>query len=224
VVDDATVLARIRAGDEALFRDLVRELTPMLTRLARSYTQTDSAAQDAVQDTWLVVIDKLDTFEGRSTLKTWVCGILVHTARRSGVRDARSLPFSSAWRDDQAPAVDPSRFHSRRGPGETDTWSVPPVRWDEVPEEHLAAKELRGVIDRAIAALPVRQRRVIVARDVVGMDAAEAADVLGVTVGNQRVLLHRARSKVRAALEGHAADRQQRAPDRTAPADPGGTR
>jgi RNA polymerase sigma-70 factor (ECF subfamily) len=93
-----------------------------------------------------------------------------------------------------------------------------------MPEEHLAAKELRGVIDRAIAALPVRQRRVIVARDVVGMDAAEAAGVLGVTVGNQRVLLHRARSKVRAALEGHAADRQQHAPDATAPSDPGGGR
>ncbi|WP_294569145.1 RNA polymerase sigma factor, partial [uncultured Arthrobacter sp.] len=101
--DERELLAQLQSGDEARFRQLVTDLTPVLTRLARTYTPTEVAAQDAVQDTWLVVIDKLDTFEGRSSLKTWVCGILVHTARRGGVREARSIPFSSAWRDDHGP-------------------------------------------------------------------------------------------------------------------------
>lgn len=200
---ETAVLERLRAGDEAVFRSLVIDLTPMLTRLARAYTPTDAAAQDAVQDTWLVVVDKLDSFQGRSTLTTWVCGILVHTARRGGVRESRSVPFSSAWADDRAPAVDPDRFH--RGGAAAGTWCTPPVPWDEIPEDRLAAKELRAVIDAAIAALPVRQRRVITVRDVLGMDAAEAAAILGVSRGNQRVLLHRARSTVRAALEQYAA-------------------
>jgi len=203
---DAALLERLRAGDEALFRQLVRELTPVLTRLARGYTPTDAAAQDAVQDTWLVVVDKLDTFQGRSSFKTWVCGILVHTARRTGVREARSLPFSSAWSDERSPAVDPSRFHGRRDVAISGSWCAPPVRWDEIPEERLAASELRAVLDAAIADLPARQRQVLTARDVVGMDAAEAAAVLGLSSGNQRVLLHRARSKVRAALEAYGSD------------------
>jgi RNA polymerase sigma-70 factor, ECF subfamily len=204
-LDEATLLTRLQAGDEALFRNFVRRLTPVLLRLARSYTATDAAAQDAVQDTWLTFLDKLDSFEGRSSLKTWVCGIAVHTARRSGVRESRSLPFSSAWRDDRSPAVDPDRFFGHRDDGTAGTWSSPPVRWDQIPEQQLAEAELRTVIDAAIAALPLRQREVIVARDVVGMDAAEAAAVLGLTSGNQRVLLHRARSKVRAALERYGA-------------------
>ena len=219
--DGRTVLERLKAGDEALFRDVVSDLTPLLLRLARGYTQTEAAAQDAVQDTWLVVVDKLDSFEGRSSLKTWVCGILVHKARRSGVKESRSLPFSAAGADDHAPAVDPARFHDR-GPDEG-AWISPPVRWDELPEERLAAKELRGVIDDAISGLPVRQRQIMVARDIVGLDASEAAEALGVTVGNQRVLLHRARSKVRAALEQQGTDRL-RTPSPTLPSTAGGDR
>jgi RNA polymerase sigma-70 factor (ECF subfamily) len=204
-LDEATVLARLRGGDEALFREVVVQLTPVLTRLARSYTPTPSAAQDAVQDTWLVVLDKLDTFEGRSSLKTWICGILVNKARRSGLREHRTVPFSGAWRDEHGPAVDSARFHARGSGGQAGSWASPPVRWDTLPEDRLAAAELRGVIDSAIAALPSRQREVITARDVLGMDAEEAAEVLRLSAGNQRVLLHRARSKVRAALEQYSA-------------------
>jgi RNA polymerase sigma-70 factor (ECF subfamily) len=200
-LDDATLLARLQDGDEALFRDFVRRLTPMLLRLARSYTATDATAQDAVQDTWLTVLNKLDDFQGRSSLRTWVCGIAIHTARRSGVRESRSRPFSSVWTDDHSPAVDPDRFSRRRDAAPTGTWSMPPVRWDQSPEERLAEAELRMVIDAAISALPPRQRAIIVARDVIGMDAAEAAAVLALSTGNQRVLLHRARSTVRAELE-----------------------
>ena len=219
-LDEATLLARLQTGDEALFRDVVGQLTPTLLRLARSYTQTASAAQDAVQDTWLTVLEKLDSFEGRSTLKTWVCGILVNVARRSGVREARTLPFSSAWRDDRGPAVDPGRFHSRRDDATTGSWASPPVRWDQLPEDRLAATELRRVLDAAIAGLPLRHREVLTARDVVGMDAAEAASVLGLSLANQRVLLHRARSRVRAALELYAGD----LPDAAPPDGPGSSR
>ncbi len=214
---EAELLARLRAGDEVLFAQLVTELTPVLTRLARNYTPSAAAAQDAVQETWLTVIDKLDSFQGRSAFKTWVCGILVHTARRSGVREARTLPFSSIGGDDRYPAVDPARFHSRLDAGATGSWCNPPVRWDQIPEERLAGKELRRVIEAAIAVLPTRQREVITARDVLGMDAAEAALTLGVSRGNQRVLLHRARSKVRTALECYGADVLAEAPPRTRP-------
>lgn len=203
-LDESALLERLRAGDDALFRQVVLVLTPVLLRLARGYTTTAASAQDAVQDTWLVVLDKLDSFEGRSTLQTWVCGILVNKARRSGVKESRTLPFSTAWRDDRSPAVDPSRFHNRGGSGTPGTWTTPPVTWDQVPEERLAARELQQVIHAAIASLPIRQREVVTARDVVGMDAPEAAQVLGLTDGNQRVLLHRARSKVRAAVEQYA--------------------
>ena len=217
-LDEAVVLVRLKAGDEALFREVVTALTPVLTGLARSYTPTAAGAQDAVQDTWLLVLDTLDSFEGRSSLKTWVCGILVNKARRSGLREHRTLPFSSAWRDDRSPAVEPARFHGSGGQSTPGTWVHPPVRWDHLPEERLAADELRRVVDAAIAALPTRQREVITARDVVGMGAAETALVLGVTVGNQRVLLHRARSKVRAVLERYGADVIEEQPTATAPA------
>ena len=204
-LDERALRRRLQAGDEGLFEQVVTAFTPLLTRLARDYTATDAAAQDAVQDAWLVVVDKIDGFAGRSTLKTWVCGILVNTARRSGVREARTVPFSSAWRDDRGPAVEPARFSRAPGPrgGE---WLVPPVRWDEIPEERLATGELRSVIQAAIASLPARQREVITARDVLGLEAAEVAEALGLSSGNQRVLLHRARGKVRAALEGYAAE------------------
>lgn len=207
---EADLVARLKQGDEELFRELVTQLNPMLVRLARAYTPTAASAQDAVQDTWLVVLDKLDSFEGRSSFKSWVCGILVNSARRSGVRDARTLPFSSAWRDDRSPAVEPARFHGTRGAGTPGTWSSPPVRWDQLPEEQLAASEIRLAIDVALAALPTRQREVMTARDVLGLDAAEAADLLGLSPGNQRVLLHRARSKVRAALEQYGAEAARR--------------
>ena len=221
MLSEADLLLRLKAGDEELFRQLVVRLNPALMRLARSYTPTDAGAQDAVQDTWLVVLDTLDRFEGRSSLRTWVCGILVNIARRQGVRDHRTLPFSSAWREDHAPAVDAARFHGRRDAGAPGTWASPPVRWDELPEDRVTAAELRAVLERAVAALPTRQREVITARDLVGMDAAEAAEVLGLSSGNQRVLLHRARSKVRAALEEYGAavltDRPSTLDDRSTP-------
>lgn len=179
----------------------------MLLALARRHVATATAAQDVVQETVLAVLAGLDRFEQRSSLRTWVIGILVHQARRTGARARRSLPFSSVGPE---PAVDPSRFDR------TGHWAVPPVRWDTEPEERLGAAELRAVIDAAIAALPRRQREVITLRDVLGLDPADTGWALRVTGGNQRVLLHRARSRVRAAVESYAgqsttsAERQQR--------------
>jgi RNA polymerase sigma-70 factor (ECF subfamily) len=212
-LSDDDVLAGLRRGDEQVFRDLVTSLSPLLLRLARSYTRSPATAQDAVQDTWLAVVEGLPSFEGRSSLKTWVCGILVNKARRTGVKESRVLPLNLLGRD---PAVDASRFAGRRDAQPTGTWLVPPVRWDQQPEERLSSRELRVVIDEAIAALPLRQRELITVRDVLGMDSDEAAALLGLSTGNQRVLLHRARSKVRTAVEDYA---RTQLDDQPAPAD-----
>ncbi|MGI8414801.1 MAG: zf-HC2 domain-containing protein, partial [Nakamurella sp.] len=133
-----------------------------------------------------------------------VLGIVINTARRSGVRERRTIPFPATSRadreDERAPTVDPARFHPRTG-----HWALPSLRWDLLPEEQLAAGGLRGIIDTALTALPGRQRAVMIARDVLGLSGAEAGELYGIGDGNQRVLLHRARSKVRAAVETYAA-------------------
>lgn len=206
---------RLLAGDERLFRQVVTELTPLLTRLARVHTPTAEAAEDAVQDTWLTVVEKLDTFQGRSTFRTWVCAILIRTARRASIREARAQPFSSVWADDGRPAADRAQASCRPGTGRTGRWLISPVPADEIPEDRLATKELSTLLDAAIATLAPRQRAIITARDVVGMDAAEAAAALGLSMGNQRVLLHRARGKVRTALREHLGEAPlRRTPDR----------
>ena len=175
----------------------------MLLAIARRYVDGPAAAEDVVQETWLAVLGGLDRFEGRSSLRTWVVAIGVRTARRHGARDRRSLPFSSlgrSGRGGEEPAVDPGRF------GPDGHWSSPPARWDTEPEQRLGADELRRVIEAAIEVLPARQREVITLRDVHGLPAADTARALGVSEANQRVLLHRARSRVRAAVESYAGD------------------
>lgn len=201
--DDRALVERLRAGDRAAFDQLVAAWMPSMLRLARTHVASQAAAEEVVQDTWLAVLRGLDRFEGRSSLKTWVFRILVNQAKTRGVRDHRSVPFSSLAGDAAGSgeaSVDPSRFI---GPGEryAGHWAAPPARWDELPAERLESKETIATIKRAIEALPPRQREVITLRDVEGWDAAEVSGALDLTEGNQRVLLHRARSKVRAALE-----------------------
>jgi RNA polymerase sigma-70 factor (ECF subfamily) len=193
---DAAVVARLRAGDERAFAALVDRYHGSLVRVARAYVATKEAAEDVAQETWLGVIRGLDRFEGRSSLKTWIFRIAINRAMTRGTREARTLPFSSLGPD--APAVEPSRFlDSGRWAG---YWSDPP-KASERPEEQVLTAEARAVVDAAIAGLPAQQRLVITFRDVQGFSAAEACDLLGVSEANQRVLLHRARSKVRAVLE-----------------------
>jgi RNA polymerase sigma-70 factor (ECF subfamily) len=191
--DDLRSVAAILAGDERAFEELVDRYNPSLLRVAQGYVRTPSAAEEAVQDTWLGVLRGLPDFEGRSSLRTWIFRILVNQAITRGVRESRSVPFSSLG-DDEA-AVDPERFLPNGA------WAWPPQRLDGIPEEVLLSAEARARVLEAIAELPPQQRQVITLRDVEGWSSAEVREALELSEGNQRVLLHRARSKVRARLE-----------------------
>jgi RNA polymerase sigma-70 factor (ECF subfamily) len=188
---DHALVERLRAGDEAAFAELVDRYDAQLRRLARTFVRTPSAADEVVQETWLGVIRGLSAFEGRSSLRTWIFRILVNRARTRAVREARQVPFSSLARDeDRGPVVDPSNF---RDGG----WISPPEPFEAQPETELLSHELRGRLAEVIDTLPEAQRTVILLRDVAGLDGPEVAEALGITEGNQRVILHRARSAVR---------------------------
>jgi RNA polymerase sigma-70 factor, ECF subfamily len=206
---DAGLVARLREGDEEAFRELVEEHGPFLMRLVMMHVPSRAIAEEVVGDTWEAVVRGLDRFEGRSSLRTWIASIALNKARTRGTREGRILPFAllrRRYEEGGGPAVDPDRFQGRRGerPG---WWASPPVAWEE-PERQLEATETRDVMLRAIRDLPPRQREVITLRDLLGWDADEVCNALDVTETNQRVLLHRARSKVRAALEQHLNDEE----------------
>ena len=192
--EDAELLRALRAGDEGAYMALVDKYGASLLRVAMMYVSSRAIAEEVVGDTWLAVVTGLERFEGRSSLKTWLFRILTNKAKTRGQREARTRPFSSFDGDEEGTAVDVDRF-ARDG-----AWVAPPRG---VPEERLLAGEARTVVDAAIAALPPNQRAVITLRDVDGFDAEEAREILGISDVNQRVLLHRARAKVRAALEGY---------------------
>lgn len=196
--EEADLIAGLRAGDEAAFRALLRTYGSGMLRVAQMYVSNRAAAEDVVQEAWVGVLRGIERFEGRSSLKTWLFRIVVNTAKTRGVRDARSVPFSSV--EDEGGTVSPDRFlaESERFPGH---WSVPPSSWAGIPDERLVADETLAVVRRAIDRLPEAQRTVITLRDIEGFDAGEVCNALDLTETNQRVLLHRARARVRAALE-----------------------
>jgi RNA polymerase sigma-70 factor, ECF subfamily len=197
---EAELVAKLRDGDEQAFTALVDRYHAPMRRLARTFVPTDAAADEVVQDTWLVVLDGIANFEQRSSFKTWLFRILVNRARTKGVREARSVPASALAADDDGdtPAVDPARF------GERGRWSAPPQRWDgDTPENQVLRQELATALEHAIRALPERQRTVVVLRDVLGWTSEEVCNVLELEETNQRVLLHRARSRLRAMLEDY---------------------
>jgi RNA polymerase sigma-70 factor (ECF subfamily) len=193
-------VAALRAGDEDAFMRLVEEYGPQMLAVAMLYTPTRAVAEDVVGETWLAVLDGLDRFEGRSSLKTWIFRILANRARTRGTRERRSVPFSALRDAEEGRTVEPDRFLPR-GDASAGHWASTPARWSELPEERLAARETVAAAHAAIEALPPAQRTVIALRDVEGWDAAEVSDLLRISHGNQRVLLHRARAKVRRALE-----------------------
>lgn len=200
---DSDLVEALRRGDEGVYASLVEELTPALTRLAMAHLPSRAVAEEVVQDTWVGVIQGIDRFQGRSALRTWIFQILLNTARTRGKREKRVLPFASFRRGgeegrDEA-AVDADRFHGHGGDFHG-AWARPPAEWSE-PDIKLAGDAARQALLEAIAALPPRQREIITLRDVQGYSAVEARNALGVEETNQRVLLHRARSKVRARLE-----------------------
>ena len=202
--DDDVLVDALLQGDGDAFAWLLDTYDAPLRRLARMYVATDAVAEDVVGDTWVAVIRGLERFERRSSLKTWLFRILMNVARTRGVREHRSVPFSSAagaLDEGAGPAVDPSRFLPVDHPQHPGAWAAPPVPWDEKPESTLLAKETLAGIGAAIAELPPAQREVITLRDVEGWSAAEVCNALEISETNQRVLLHRARSKVRQACE-----------------------
>jgi RNA polymerase sigma-70 factor (ECF subfamily) len=207
VADDHALVERLRAGDEEAFMDLVVRWSPSMMRVARMYVPSAAVAEDVVQETWLAALQGLDRFEERSSLRTWVFSILVNRARTRGERERRSVPFAALARaetDGEFAAVDPERFvGAGTGAG---AWAAPPVRWWEEPERALASDEAVERIEAEIAKLPEMQRTVITMRDVDGLSSEEVRSALDISETNQRVLLHRARSKVRAGLEDYYAD------------------
>jgi RNA polymerase sigma-70 factor (ECF subfamily) len=194
-VDERVLVQRLRDRDEQAFMELVDRYGASMLRVAMSFVRTRAVAEEVVQDAWVGVLRGIDRFEGRSSLKTWLFRIVVNTAKTRGEREARSVPFAAILDE---PAVEPERFLGADHPLYPGGWSSPPHEW---PDEKLEAREVRGVIDGVIAELPPQQRQVITLRDVLGCDAEETCNALGLTEVNQRVLLHRARSRVRRALE-----------------------
>jgi RNA polymerase sigma-70 factor, ECF subfamily len=198
------LLGALRRGDEAAFVQLVEALHGSMLRLAMVHVGDRAVAEEVIQDAWLGVLQQLDRFEGRSSLKTWILRIVSNRAKTRAIRERRTVPFSALpggdLRDANEPTVEPDRFlpAGHRWAGH---WASPPGNWREVPENLLLSRETMTEIGRAVDGLPASQRAVLVLRDVEGLTAAEACQLLGLNEGNQRVLLHRARSKVRAALE-----------------------
>src|SRR5436190_4025785 len=198
---DADLVARLRAGDHAAFRDLVQRNHTAMVRFACAYVPSEAVAEEVTQDTWMAVIRGLDGFEGRSTLRTWIFRILANQARTRGERERRTVPVSSLaaeLADAESPSVPIEWFVGPSGRG---AWAQPPARWSDQPDERLLAAETFDTFAETVATLPENQRRVLVLRDVEGWSSEEVCELLELTEVNQRVLLHRARSRLRAVLE-----------------------
>lgn len=192
--DDAELVSRLLEGDEDAFSQLVTKYHSSLIRLAMVFVSDRSVAEEVVQDTWLGVLRGLPGFQGRGSLKSWIYRILTNQARRRGTREGRTVNFTSLRPDDDS--IEPERF-AKNG-----MWTLPPKAWDvNTPEKLMADRESLGVIEGALKTLPPNQRAVVVMRDVLGTPSAEVCDILEVSEANQRVLLHRGRSRVRRALE-----------------------
>jgi RNA polymerase sigma-70 factor, ECF subfamily len=197
---DEQTVAALRAGDERTFRELFARTYPMMKRVARGYVASDAVAEEIVQDTWMAIVTGVDRFEGRSALGTWIFSILTNQAKTHSARERRALPLSCvAPRDAEEPVVDPDRFQKddEAWPGH---WATPPRPWQK-PERRLLSLETRQHLKNALAELPDRQRLIVGLRDIDGHSAEEVCDLLGLSQENQRVLLHRGRSRLRAVLE-----------------------
>jgi RNA polymerase sigma-70 factor, ECF subfamily len=206
---DAALLEALRKGDEQAFAWVIDQWSPGMFRLARCYVPTDALAEDVVQEAWLGALRGLDGFEGRSRLRTWVLRIVANIAKSWGAREHRVTPFSSASFG-EGPTVGPERFNSPGDP-QAGAWRALPASWPALPEGEVLSTEALGVVREALADLPDSQRAVIALRDLDGYEASEVCDALGLTEGNQRVLLHRARAAVRQRVEFYFHERQQRA-------------
>ena len=201
--EDQALVSRLREGDEAAFMDLVERLGPSMLRVARMYVSSVAVAEEVVQEAWVGVLQGIDRFEGRSSLRTWIFRIVVNVAKTRGQREGRSVAFSALAGDDlDQPSWDPSIFF---GPDAESAggWSTLPFDWRGLPEERVSGREILQVIGRALDGLPPLQAEVLRLRDVAGWTSEEVRNALDLSETNQRVLLHRARAKVRGALEAY---------------------
>jgi RNA polymerase sigma-70 factor (ECF subfamily) len=199
------LLMRLRTGDEQAFTELVDRLSPALLRVALMHVPSRAVAEEVVQETWLAVLAGIDRFEGRSSIKTWIFRILMNRAKTRGERERRTIPFAALGSGTADGDIEPERVLPADEDRWPHHWATPPRRWQESPERSAESRETIGLVAQAIAALPERQRLVISMRDIEGLSADEVCNVLEISETNQRVLLHRARSGVRAALEEHLA-------------------
>jgi RNA polymerase sigma-70 factor, ECF subfamily len=201
---DEALLSRLRAGEESAFDELVDKHHSALIRMAMGYVADREVAEEVVQDTWMAVIENLSRFEGRSSLRTWIFGILIHKAKDRGIREKRHMTFSAfeSCEDDNEEALDPSRFHQR---GEAaGHWAIPPQPWDDqTPEKLLASQQTINAMNSAIESLPRTLKEVLILRDVEGVEIKEACALLNITETNLYVRLHRARERVRKVLAAH---------------------
>jgi len=189
-MEEAELVSRLRSGDEDAFRLVVERYHPSLLRLALTMVPSRAVAEEVVQDTWLGLVRGIHGFEGRSSLRTWLFHVLVNRARSTGVRESRPATGITA-----GPAVDPSRF------GSDGSWADPPVPWPDEVDDRLVAAQLAERIRPRIDDLPEMQRQVVTLRDIEGLEATDVCELLGLSEGNQRVLLHRGRSRLRGMLE-----------------------
>jgi RNA polymerase sigma-70 factor, ECF subfamily len=203
--EDARLVSRLRAGDQAAFVETIRAFGPTMLRIARIYVRSDEVAEEVVQEAWISVLEGLERFQGRSAFRTWVITIVVHAALRRGSRETRSSPFSAVARDtDNAGggnSFDLDRFFSADHPRWPSAWATVVPRLDELPEEKLLSGETMRVVEGAISELPEAHAAVLILHDIEGRTPEEICETLELSDGNRRVLLHRARNQVRAALE-----------------------
>jgi RNA polymerase sigma-70 factor (ECF subfamily) len=197
---EGMLVVRLRAGDESAFRDVVQGYHGSMVRLAQTFVPSRAVAEEVAQEAWLAVIKGIDRFEGRSSLKTWIYRIVANIARTRGERERRTVASGDLNEElaGQEASVPATRFSGPQGRG---AWAAPPARWSELPDERLLAQDTVDRVKEIASGLTANQRRVFLLRDVEGLAATEVCDLLDLSEGNQRVLLHRARSKVRAALE-----------------------
>lgn len=203
-LDETAYLALLRQRDETAFTRLVEQYHTSLVRLARLFVQDEWLAAELSQETWIAVLQGLDSFEARSSLKTWIFTILTNKAKTRGRRESRSFVFSDFDKTAfDSPAVPAERFKDASAGASAGHWAAQPASWAGIPEERILSEETLEVVRSAIAGLPDNQRAVITLRDVEELSSQDICNILGISETNQRVLLHRARARVRAALEDY---------------------
>jgi RNA polymerase sigma-70 factor, ECF subfamily len=204
-MDETVVIAALRDGDESVFAQLVDQHTPSMLRVARGYVPSHEIAEEVVQETWIALVKGIGNFEGRSSLRTWLFTVMINIAKSRGVRERRESDAAIAAFT--GGTVDPARFRESGDPypGHWKPDEVPSP-FPDTPEGSVLGQELVGVAQRELEKLPDRQRMVVTLRDMLGFDSGEVCELLDISVANQRVLLHRGRAVVRAALENYLGD------------------